>query len=300
MRKSIPIMIAFSVFGASVALAQNTTPGMTTGAGSSAKSSSSSSSSGGVPPAPSAIASRRRAMCLPMQKTTIRNLRRTKSSIARSRASAAAAEDWREIVLAPTSHSAQLLQAFLAASAIPIRDVPPNTRLMPTSSPIAQAADPGSPATITAATRISRIPAARTQPQRPDNLFLCSSAYMMVATPSARKYAPTTMVSVSVPATGLNTKMKTGDDRENGREQRPPEAGHLSRGERHVETDGAADQKHPSQEDGDSDTCERRNGNRRETEDHEDDPLDQEALPMGLHGFLHLRLKTGDILRHAH
>lgn len=52
MRKSIPIVIAFSVFGVSVALAQNTTPGMTTGAGSSAKSSSSSSSASGVPPAP--------------------------------------------------------------------------------------------------------------------------------------------------------------------------------------------------------------------------------------------------------
>lgn len=49
MRKALPIMIAFSVFSASVALAQNTTPGMTTGAGNSAKS---SSSSGGVPPAP--------------------------------------------------------------------------------------------------------------------------------------------------------------------------------------------------------------------------------------------------------
>lgn len=51
MRKSIPIMIAFSVFGASVALAQNTTPGMTTGAGSSS-SSSSSSKAGRIPEAP--------------------------------------------------------------------------------------------------------------------------------------------------------------------------------------------------------------------------------------------------------
>ncbi len=51
MRKSIPIMIAFSVFGISVALAQNTTPGMTTGAGSSANSSSSSTGRG-IPQAP--------------------------------------------------------------------------------------------------------------------------------------------------------------------------------------------------------------------------------------------------------
>jgi len=51
MRKSIPIMIAFSVFGISVALAQNTAPGMTTGAGSSANSSS-SSKTGRIPEAP--------------------------------------------------------------------------------------------------------------------------------------------------------------------------------------------------------------------------------------------------------
>lgn len=51
MRKSIPIMVVFSVLGMSVALAQNTAPGVTTGAGSSA-SSSSSSSKGGVLPAP--------------------------------------------------------------------------------------------------------------------------------------------------------------------------------------------------------------------------------------------------------
>lgn len=52
MRKSIPIMVVFSVFGISVALAQNTTPGMTTGAGSSANSSSSSSKAGRIPEAP--------------------------------------------------------------------------------------------------------------------------------------------------------------------------------------------------------------------------------------------------------
>jgi hypothetical protein len=52
MRKSIPIMVAFSVFGISVALAQNTAPGVTTGAGSSANSSSSSSKTGRIPEAP--------------------------------------------------------------------------------------------------------------------------------------------------------------------------------------------------------------------------------------------------------
>lgn len=51
MRKLIPVMMAFSMFGISVALAQNTAPGMTTGAGSSSNSSSSSSKAA-VPPAP--------------------------------------------------------------------------------------------------------------------------------------------------------------------------------------------------------------------------------------------------------
>jgi hypothetical protein len=52
MRNSIPFMVAFSLFGMSVALAQNTTPGMTTGAGSSANSSSSLSKTGRIPEAP--------------------------------------------------------------------------------------------------------------------------------------------------------------------------------------------------------------------------------------------------------
>jgi hypothetical protein len=52
MRNSIPIMVVFSVFGISVAFAQNTTPGMTTGAGSSANSSSSLSKTGRIPEAP--------------------------------------------------------------------------------------------------------------------------------------------------------------------------------------------------------------------------------------------------------
>ncbi|WP_424632073.1 hypothetical protein [Bradyrhizobium sp. SYSU BS000235] len=50
--RTIPIMVVFSMLGISVALAQNTTPGMTTGAGSSANSSSSSSSTRGIPQAP--------------------------------------------------------------------------------------------------------------------------------------------------------------------------------------------------------------------------------------------------------
>jgi hypothetical protein len=51
MRKSIPTMVAFSMFGISVAVAQNTAPGMTTGAGSSPHPSSSSSKAA-VPEAP--------------------------------------------------------------------------------------------------------------------------------------------------------------------------------------------------------------------------------------------------------
>ena len=64
---------------------------------------------------------------------TIRSTRKTPRSIARSRAFAA--------VL-----SAVADQPLRAASAIPISVAPPNNRLMPTSRPTAQSADPGNPA----------------------------------------------------------------------------------------------------------------------------------------------------------
>ena len=101
---------------------------------------------------------------------TIRSTRKTPRSTARSRAFAAAAD-----------------QPLRAASAIPIRDAPPNSRLMPTNSPMAQSAEPGKPAMMIAAISKSIIPATSNQDQRSDNSRRCSSAYMIVATPSARK-----------------------------------------------------------------------------------------------------------------
>ena len=56
-----------------------------------------------------------------------------------------------------------------ACSAMAISAVPPNTILMPTSSPIAQAAVLGSPAKIIAPSTRSTTPLASIQPQRPDS-----------------------------------------------------------------------------------------------------------------------------------
>ena len=77
--------------------------------------------------------------------------------------------------------------AFRAASAIPISEAPPNTMLTPTRSPMAQSADPGSPAMMKPASIRSTIPEASSQPHRSDSSRRCSNAYMMVTTPSARK-----------------------------------------------------------------------------------------------------------------
>src|SRR5262249_49367895 len=70
-----------------------------------------------------------------------------------------------------------------ACNAIAIIDVPPNSMLMPTSSPSAQAAVPGSPAQISAARMRSMMPLTSIQIHRLDRSFLCSNAYMIEATP---------------------------------------------------------------------------------------------------------------------
>src|ERR1700751_285956 len=79
------------------------------------------------------------------------------------------------------------LAAFRAASAMPISVAPPNNRLMPTRRPIAHYAEPGRPAMMKKAMRMSIRHATSSQDQRPDSSRRCSSEYMMVATPSARK-----------------------------------------------------------------------------------------------------------------
>ena len=87
--------------------------------------------------------------------------------------------------------------------AIAMRAEPPeNTILMPTRTPIAQAAVPGSPAKMTAARIRSTMPLASMKPQRPDNSRLCSSAYMIEATPSIVKNTMSTKVSDSTPLSG--------------------------------------------------------------------------------------------------
>src|ERR1019366_10355858 len=76
-----------------------------------------------------------------------------------------------------------------ACSAIAISAQPPNNILMPTSSPIAQAAVPGRPARMIAAKIKSMMPLASIQPHRPESSRLCSSANMIEATPSIRLLA---------------------------------------------------------------------------------------------------------------
>src|ERR1700736_4892685 len=78
-------------------------------------------------------------------------------------------------------------QVLRAARAIPIREAPPNTRLMPTKRPMTQSADPGNPVMMMAAIKRSMSPATTNQDHRSDSSRRCSSAYMMLATPSARK-----------------------------------------------------------------------------------------------------------------
>ena len=59
--------------------------------------------------------------------------------------------------------------------------------LIPTSNPSAHAAVPGNPAKMIAARMRSMMPLVSIQPHRPERSFLCSSAYMIVTTPSIVK-----------------------------------------------------------------------------------------------------------------
>src|SRR5262245_58191724 len=89
-----------------------------------------------------------------------------------------------------------------ACRAIAISAEPPNSMLMPTSSPSAQAAVPGSPIRIMPARMRSMMPLASIQPHRPDSSFLCSSAYMIESTPSMMKNTISSSVSDMAPLIG--------------------------------------------------------------------------------------------------
>ena len=95
-----------------------------------------------------------------------------------------------------------------AWAAIATRAMPPKIILMPTSSPSAQAAVPGNPAKIMAASRRSMMPLISIHSQRPDNSRRCSSAYMMLATPSTTKKTIKTSVSDSAPVIGWASKTR--------------------------------------------------------------------------------------------
>src|SRR3984893_12739447 len=92
-----------------------------------------------------------------------------------------------------------------ACSAIAISAEPPNTILMPTSSPIAQAAVPGRPAKMIVAKIRSMMPLASIQPHRRDSSRLCSSANIIEATPSITKNTMRTKVSERTPLNGHNS-----------------------------------------------------------------------------------------------
>ena len=93
-----------------------------------------------------------------------------------------------------------------ACSAIAISDVPPNSMLMPTSSPSAHAAVPGSPVQIKAARMRSMMPLTSIQTQRLERSFLCSNAYMIEATPSMMKNTISSSVSETTPLTGQSSR----------------------------------------------------------------------------------------------
>src|SRR5450631_4172348 len=79
---------------------------------------------------------------------------------------------------------------------------PPNIILMPTKSPIAQAAVLGRPARIITPSTRSMTPLASIQPQRPDNSRLWSSENMIEATPMMKK-ATSKKVSDIAPLNGI-------------------------------------------------------------------------------------------------
>src|SRR6516165_7498656 len=82
---------------------------------------------------------------------------------------------------------------------------PPKIRLMPSRSPSAQSAVPGSPISSSTPSPTSTMPLASIQPQRPESALRCSSAYRMVTAPSANRNAINTAVSDSVPSSGQPT-----------------------------------------------------------------------------------------------
>src|SRR5215469_7996680 len=105
-------------------------------------------------------------------------------------------------------HRLRMCQAAVAAdfgrawSAMKMSAQPPKIRLMPRIRPSAQSAVPGSPMSSTTPRTISMMPLASIHPQRPESALRCSSAYMIVTTPSANRKAINTAVSDSAPRSG--------------------------------------------------------------------------------------------------
>src|SRR3569833_2859359 len=102
----------------------------------------------------------------------------------------------------PRRNVRQEFQAARAASPSPTSEAPPNSMLMPTSTPSAHSAVPGRPAMMIAARTRSTPPLMSMKAQRPDNSRLCSNAYMIEAAPSTMKNAVSTSVSDSAPPRG--------------------------------------------------------------------------------------------------
>src|SRR5580693_6417125 len=95
-----------------------------------------------------------------------------------------------------------------ACRAIATSATPPKTILMPTSSPSAHAAVPGSPAKMMPARTRSMMPLISIHSQRPDSSRRCSKAYMRVATPSTTKKTISTNVSDTAPVIGSASKIR--------------------------------------------------------------------------------------------
>src|SRR5262245_11499409 len=96
--------------------------------------------------------------------------------------------------------------ALRACKAMAIIAEPPNSMLMPTSNPSAQAAVPGKPPQMMAAKMRSMMPLISIQPHRPESSFLCSNAYRIESTPSMMKNAIRSNVSETAPGTGQPSK----------------------------------------------------------------------------------------------
>ena len=178
-----------------------------------------------------------------------------------------------------------MLPLLRACRAIAINEVPPNSMLIPTRRPSAHAAVPGSPVKMMKASNRSTMPLTIIQVQRPVSSFLCSSAYMIDATPSMVKNTISSKVSDMAPRIGQPNSIDPGDDAKDRRQQRPPEAGRVAHHEGGDQAYDAADEEQPAEQDRDRDRRNHRHQDGQHAEDDQNDALNEEQHPVFADGL---------------